>query len=92
MERETGAETKRRGRLPRKRSELVREICQRIACGNFQPGSRLPTRTEFEDEFDVSSVTVQRAFDRLNEVGLSNVPGTRSAGRPARGAPGLTIL
>ncbi|MFP4026810.1 MAG: substrate-binding domain-containing protein [Candidatus Brocadiia bacterium] len=76
MERETDAEAKRRGRLPRKRSELVREICQRIACGNFQPGSRLPTRTEFEDEFDLSSVTVQRAFDCLNEAGFVDPRGS----------------
>lgn len=43
---------------------------QEIITGKYQPGDRLPNRTELEKDFDASSLTVQRVLDRLKEDGF----------------------
>lgn len=57
-------------RPARKRSAIVIALRQRILQGRFPPGSRLPPQTELVREFAASTVTVQRAIDRLKEEGL----------------------
>lgn len=41
-----------------------------IEGGQFQPGDRLPTEAELQQQFDVSRVTVRTALKRLEEDGL----------------------
>ena len=49
---------------PRIASALRRQIVD----GTFRPGDRLPTRVELERHFTASTVTVQKALDRLSRV------------------------
>lgn len=53
-----------------KQDYVLNEMRQRIVGGQYLPGSRLPLRRELEKEFDVSWLTIQRAFDRLREDGV----------------------
>ena len=48
-----------------RKSEIARQLRERITRGDFRPGARLPTRLELETEFSASSNTVQRALDQL---------------------------
>lgn len=58
-----------------KRIEIDRELRQRIINAKYPPGSRLPTRVELEKEFDVSSITIQRAVNLLVEDGFAVAKG-----------------
>ena len=60
--------------LPRQ-DQIVVDIRDRILGGTFEPGRRLPTRTELVESFDASSVTVQRALDRLADDGFIEARG-----------------
>ena len=53
-----------------RRTTIAEELRQRIHSGRYPPGSKIPTRRELADELGVSSVTLQRAFDRLTELGF----------------------
>ena len=57
---------------------IANEIRRRIATGQFSPGSQLPQRTELEESFQVSKVTLQRAMNLLIEDGF--VDATRRKG------------
>ena len=59
-----------------KQEEIVARLREKIVLGKFLPGARLPTRTQLEASFDVSSVTVQRALDALTEDGFVNARGS----------------
>jgi DNA-binding LacI/PurR family transcriptional regulator len=64
---------------------IIDEVRQSIITGGFSPGERLPTRMEFERRFAASSVTIQRALDRLGEDGFIEARGrhgTFVASRP----------
>ncbi|MHC5053172.1 MAG: substrate-binding domain-containing protein [Planctomycetota bacterium] len=61
---------RRTTRPPVKQDAIVRRLTGDIASGKLPPGERLPTRAEVERRFDASSVTVQRAFDRLIASGF----------------------
>lgn len=52
-----------------KAESIVRRIQLGIVGGIYQPGSRLPMRSEIESAADASWVTIQRAFDRLKANG-----------------------
>lgn len=53
-----------------RQNEVVAALLERIVSGALAPSARVPTRTELMAEFDVSSITLQRAFDDLAELGL----------------------
>jgi DNA-binding LacI/PurR family transcriptional regulator len=48
-----------------KYTSVASEIRRRIASGEFSPGSQLPHRTELEEVFQVSKVTLQRVMNTL---------------------------
>ncbi len=48
-----------------KQDRIVTELRDAIRDGRYAPGSRMPTRAELQQSHGVSSVTVQRALDRM---------------------------
>jgi DNA-binding LacI/PurR family transcriptional regulator len=68
-------ERRRSTRPPVKQEGIVDELRCRILDRSFAPGSRLPTRHELQRRFMVSSVTVQRALDRLADDGFIEARG-----------------
>ncbi len=48
-----------------KQGYIQNRLRDRITSGSLQPGDRLPTRVDLEQEFQVSRVTIQRVFDQL---------------------------
>jgi DNA-binding transcriptional regulator YhcF (GntR family) len=61
-----------------KYTSVASEIRRRIATGEFSPGSQLPHRTELEEVFKVSKVTLQRVMNMLIEDGF--IDATRNKG------------
>ncbi|RYX83887.1 GntR family transcriptional regulator [bacterium] len=57
---------------------VASEIRRRIATGEFMPGTQLPHRTELEQIFQVSKVTLQRVMNILIEDGF--IDATRNKG------------
>src|SRR5262245_53056060 len=53
-----------------KQDKIVATLRQRIYQGKCAAGSRLPVRTELAQDLKISSVTLQRALDRLREEGF----------------------
>lgn len=49
---------------------IVDTVSDRIACGLYEPGSRLPSESKFCTEFGVSPMTLRRALAILAEKGL----------------------
>ncbi|MCP4746688.1 MAG: PLP-dependent aminotransferase family protein [Desulfobacteraceae bacterium] len=45
-------------------------IEERILSGHYKPGQRIPAIREVAAEFECNKLTVQKAFDRLNQRGL----------------------
>jgi DNA-binding LacI/PurR family transcriptional regulator len=54
-----------------KQDRIVTDLRDAIRDGRHPPGSRLPTRAALQDTYRVSSVTVQRALDRLIADGFA---------------------
>jgi DNA-binding GntR family transcriptional regulator len=50
--------------------DVAAEIRSRIAKGTLAPGSRLPSLSEFVDQFGVSAITIRRALGELMHEGL----------------------
>src|SRR4051812_181757 len=61
-----------------KHSLIADELRRQIVGNVLPPGSQLPTRTEIVEKYQVSSVTVQKALDRLIRDGF--VDATRRKG------------
>jgi DNA-binding transcriptional regulator YhcF (GntR family) len=61
-----------------KYTSVASEIRRRIASGEFSPGSQLPHRTELEQVFQVSKVTLQRVMNTLIADGF--IDATRNKG------------
>ena len=59
------------------KSAVAQELRTRIVSGEFQPGSRLPTRSTLEQQFGTTTLTVQRAFDDLARDGFIISEGRR---------------
>ena len=53
-----------------KREMIVEGLRRQIVQGVYPPGARIPPRTSIEKEFRASTVTVQRALDRLISEGF----------------------
>jgi len=51
-------------------SEIADDIAARIARGEYEPGSRLPSYAQLADIYDVSYSTAARAVRVLRERGL----------------------
>ena len=60
----------KRFRVSPRQDSLVRHLRAGITSGKWKPGQQLPTVQQIVDEFDVSSVTVQRAIHQLNRDGF----------------------
>src|SRR3954463_2915353 len=50
--------------------DVAAEIRSRISKGTLAPGSRLPSLSEFVEQFDVSAITIRRALGELMHEGL----------------------
>jgi DNA-binding transcriptional regulator YhcF (GntR family) len=61
-----------------KYTSVASEIRRKIATGEFSPGSQLPHRTELEEVFQVSKVTLQRVMNTLIADGF--IDATRNKG------------
>ena len=48
-----------------KQGVIISRLRGRVLNGTFPPGGRIPKRTELEEEFRVSPVTMQKAIDKL---------------------------
>lgn len=53
-----------------KEDRVLRRIRKQIIGGHYEPGSRLPTRAELEEEHEVSRQTMQNVFDALLNEGF----------------------
>jgi len=53
-----------------KEDRVLRRIRKQIIDGRYEPGSRLPTRAELEEEHEVSRQTMQNVFDSLLNEGF----------------------
>ncbi len=62
-----------RTRPPVKQDAIIAHVRDLIVRGKLAPGDRLPPRTTIEESFQVSIMTVQRAFERLVEDGFITV-------------------
>lgn len=75
------------------RQSIERELRRRILDGRYPPGSRLPLRRELLRELGASPLTLQRAMDRLGELGFIESRGTQgtfvAAKLPNRATIGL---
>ena len=60
-----------------KQDAIIEDLRRRILDRSFAPGSRMPTRSELQERFQVSSVTIQRALDRLISDGFVRAHGRR---------------
>src|SRR5690606_32390891 len=57
-------------RPPVKQRKVLSTLRGRIVRGELRPGDRLPTRTQLEEMFSVSGVTIQRALEQLTADGF----------------------
>lgn len=65
-------------RLVRTKQQKIMEMLRsEIMEGRWSPGEQLPTRCKLEKRFGVSSITVQRALDRLSQQGFVFAEGRR---------------
>ncbi len=53
-----------------KHPQIASVIRRQIVGGTLRPGARLPTRIELERQFAASTVTIQKALDRLSRDGF----------------------
>jgi DNA-binding LacI/PurR family transcriptional regulator len=68
---------------------IVSDLRRRIVRGEFEPGSRLPTRRCLEGSYQISPMTLQRVFDTLAEDGFVEARG-RAGTFVSPAAPHLT--
>lgn len=68
---------------------LIRVITEKIASGEWPPGTQLPSNAQLRETYTVSQMVVRLALDRLKERGLvATAPGLgvfvrdRTAGPP----------
>jgi DNA-binding GntR family transcriptional regulator len=65
--------------------DVAAEIRSRIIKGTLAAGSRLPSLSEFVDQFDVSAITIRRALGELTHEGL--IEGHQGLGVFVKAAP-----
>jgi DNA-binding LacI/PurR family transcriptional regulator len=65
-------------RRPAIKTPMVKTwLRDRVLSGELSPGSRLPTRRDFQKQFGVSVITVERAFQELIRDGFLTTHGRR---------------
>lgn len=64
-----------RTRPPIIQDAIIAHLRKRILTGALAPGGKLPSRAEIQARFGTSTVTVQRAFDRLMKYGFVTTRG-----------------
>ncbi len=57
-------------RPPIKQDEIINDLRGKIIGRVYEPGKQLPTRTDFEEVYQASRATVQRALDQLASDGF----------------------
>jgi DNA-binding LacI/PurR family transcriptional regulator len=62
-------------RPPVKQDYIIDELRGRILDRTYAPGCRMPRRSDLQEHFKVSSVTIQRSLDRLIEDGFVEARG-----------------
>ncbi|WP_046468784.1 GntR family transcriptional regulator [Allosalinactinospora lopnorensis] len=72
---------------PPKYARVVAELQRRIASGEYQPGTLLPSEAQLTEEFDVARPTVVRALHVLRQDGW--IESQQGKGRFVRGQPAL---
>ncbi|MCR4963039.1 MAG: GntR family transcriptional regulator [Firmicutes bacterium] len=60
-------------------SQIIDHISQKIICGEYMPGYRLPSVRDMANQAGVNPNTMQRALSELEKTGLVRVE--RTAGR-----------
>ena len=73
-----------------KYKNIVMDIRHKISAGTYAQGERLPTIPELCDEYDVSKITVKRAMDELESLGL--IARRRGSGTYVKGLAGTSAL
>lgn len=73
-----------------KYTAIVMDIRSRISSGEYRHGDRLPTTTELCAHWGVSKITVKRAMDELESLGL--IARRRGAGTYVKGASSTRAL
>jgi len=68
--------SQRNSRTPAKQHQILRSLRRQIVDGIYKPGNQLPLRHVLQQEYDVSSATLQSALTRLIDDGF-----VRSQGR-----------
>jgi DNA-binding LacI/PurR family transcriptional regulator len=68
-------ERRRFSRPPVKQDHIIDDLRRRIIERVYAPGGRMPRRADLQQHFQVSSVTIQRALDRLIEDGFVEARG-----------------
>jgi DNA-binding GntR family transcriptional regulator len=53
-----------------KYQRIADDLRARISSGEYPPGSRLPTKADLMDRYQVAVNTVERAIDELRKAGL----------------------
>ncbi|MDO5119737.1 MAG: GntR family transcriptional regulator [Coriobacteriales bacterium] len=69
---------------------IVMDIRHKIADGDYSQGDRLPTIPELCKLYDVSKITVKRAMDELESIGL--IARRRGSGTYVKGIAGTSTL
>lgn len=59
--------------------QLVAMMEQEIASGNYPPKSKLPSRRDLAEKYQVNPNTVQRAFKEMEERGLIDTKGNQGS-------------
>lgn len=72
-------------------AQLVRILRERIAVGEFRPGSRLPSEAQLCDRYGVSPMTVRRAINVLLDQGVVNTIQGSGTFVKAMGLGGVTF-
>ena len=66
---------KKPSRRSAKHDGILEHIRNLIVSGELRPGEQVPVRISIEQQFQASSVTVQRVFDRLSKEGFVSIRG-----------------
>jgi DNA-binding LacI/PurR family transcriptional regulator len=61
---------KTRGRRADRQDHVVELLRRRIVQGEFEPNTRLPNQSELVRDLGVSTITIQRALERLSDEGF----------------------
>ncbi len=64
--------------------QIMRQITQAIAGGRLRPGEKLPSHRDLAEQIVVAPLTVKKAYDELEALGLIETQRGRGTFLPAR--------